>query len=91
MSVAVMPTTYLVKLKVIAGSGIGSIHAIPRPSRRGGSNHETRNDRVDGIVGVFSPGSYRQRHGDEPVPHPASGPTDPLPPKPFSSTVTRAP
>ena len=35
MIVAAMATTYLVKLKVIAGSGIGSIHAIPRPSRRG--------------------------------------------------------
>ena len=30
------------------------------------SNHETQGDRVDGIVGVFSPESYRQRHGDEP-------------------------
>jgi hypothetical protein len=35
MIVAAMATTYLVKLKVIAGSGIGSIHAIPRPSRLG--------------------------------------------------------
>jgi len=35
MNVAAMPTTYLVKFKVIAGSGIGSIHAIPGPSRRG--------------------------------------------------------
>jgi len=34
------------------------------------SHHETRNDRVDGIVGGFSPGSYRQRYGDESV-HPA--------------------
>jgi hypothetical protein len=34
------------------------------------SHHETRNDRVDGIVGGFSPESYRQRYGDEPV-HPA--------------------
>ena len=32
------------------------------------SNHETQSDRVDGIVSVFSPESYRQRHGDEPDP-----------------------
>ena len=34
------------------------------------SSHETRNDRVAGIVGAISPGPYRQhcqRHGDEPV------------------------
>ena len=34
------------------------------------SNHETRNDRVGGIVGAISPGPYRQpcqHHGDEPV------------------------
>jgi hypothetical protein len=35
MIVAAMAITHLVKLKVIAGSGIGSKHAIPRPSRRG--------------------------------------------------------
>lgn len=28
MSVAAMPTTYLLKLKVTAGAGAGSIHAI---------------------------------------------------------------
>jgi hypothetical protein len=43
MSVAVMATTYLVKLKVIAGSGIDSIHAIP--VALGGEQAPTENGR----------------------------------------------
>jgi len=56
------------------------------------SHHETRNDRVDGIVGAFSPGSYRQRYGDESV-HPASVRPDrsSLAQTYTPATVTRAP
>ena len=43
MSVAAMPTTYLVKFTVIAGSGIDSIHAKPVAS--GGEQAPTENGR----------------------------------------------
>lgn len=43
MIVAATPTTYLVKLRVIAGSGIGNIYAIPVAS--GGEQAPTEDGR----------------------------------------------
>lgn len=48
----------------------GQLTACGSLAIRERSTHETRNDRVAGLVGAFSPGPYRQQcqpHGDEPV------------------------